>query len=119
MDHDHENEKTSPSPTASVSVQPAPVAPPKFSVKRLAQRVTSKDGWVGEYDFAWLWCVLVVEAIAIVDRFGIAHCSTPTLPFVRRGTAGRRRAPPFYALDDELPILLAIVCGYAWPTLSW
>ncbi|KZV82024.1 Xanthine/uracil permease [Exidia glandulosa HHB12029] len=92
MDHDHENEKVSSSPTTSVSVQPAPVAPPKFSVKRLRQRVTSKDGWVGEYDFAWL--------------------CTPTLPFVRRGVAGRRRAPPFYALDDELPILLAIVCGF-------
>lgn len=32
----------------------------------------------------------------------------PTLPFMKNS---RPRAPPFYGLDDELPLMLAIATG--------
>lgn len=34
----------------------------------------------------------------------------PELPFSMGGTK-RRRATPFYALDQPMPILLALICG--------
>lgn len=59
----------------------------KDRVSRLKYRLTTKDGWIGDYDYAWL--------------------CTPTLPFLRNKTS----PPPFYALDDELPLILAISSG--------
>lgn len=53
------------------------------------EKVTTRDGWLGDYDYAWL--------------------CTPTLPWGRRGK--RSTAPPFYALEQELPLLLAITTG--------
>ena len=50
------------------------------------------------------------ELSILLRVFVPAHamrCSMPTLPFTKRS----RRTPPFYALKDELPILLAMVCG--------
>ncbi|EJD43542.1 Xanthine/uracil permease [Auricularia subglabra TFB-10046 SS5] len=77
---------------AVVTVQPASIHAPTLAgrARKIARRVTTRDGWVGDYDFAWL--------------------CTPTLPFVKGGKT--TRVAPFYALDDELPILLAIVCGF-------
>ncbi|KAH8092489.1 permease family-domain-containing protein [Cristinia sonorae] len=67
-----------------------------FSVQSLTSRVitklTTRHGWFGDYDYAWL-CL-------------------PTLPFtVGKSTKPRRRAPPFYPLDSDLPLLLAMTCG--------
>ncbi|KAI0335590.1 Xanthine/uracil permease [Cubamyces sp. BRFM 1775] len=62
-------------------------------VHRLQQKLTTKHGWVGDYDYAWL-CM-------------------PTMPW-RWGRARSRHAktgPPFYALDSELPIVLAAASG--------
>ena len=62
-------------------------------VHRLHQKLTTKHGWVGDYDYAWL-CM-------------------PTMPW-SWGRARSRRAktgPPFYALDSELPIILAAASG--------
>ncbi|KAH7107896.1 Xanthine/uracil permease [Auriculariales sp. MPI-PUGE-AT-0066] len=76
----------------TIIVQPAPTAAPKRTLggraHAIRQRLTTKHGWIGDYDFGWL-CI-------------------PTLPFSKRN----RRVPPFYALDDNLPILLGIVCGF-------
>ncbi|KDQ12408.1 hypothetical protein BOTBODRAFT_415204 [Botryobasidium botryosum FD-172 SS1] len=75
-----------------VDVQPPPQPPPQpraSNLRRWKNKLTSKEGWVGDYDFGWL-------------------CS-PTLPF---GPQKSRRMPPFYALDADLPLLLAIVCGF-------
>jgi hypothetical protein len=59
------------------------------------RKLTTKSGWIGTYSYSWL--------------------CTPTLPVYhpeREGVSIRsRRPPPFFALDDELPVLLAIVCG--------
>lgn len=71
--------------------------PPKPPMKRPSssswkKKLTTKDGWIGSYDFAWL--------------------CTPTLPVYHPERGKRkRRPPPFYALDEDIPILLAIVCG--------
>ncbi|KAK2465883.1 hypothetical protein APHAL10511_001524 [Amanita phalloides] len=52
------------------------------------EKLTTRQGWFGEYDYGWL--------------------CTPSLPFLYQKT---NRQPPFYALNQELPILLAITCG--------
>jgi len=56
------------------------------------RKVTTRKGWFGDYDYAWL-CF-------------------PALPF----SAGdrkpnRRKQPPFYGIDDELPLVLAMASG--------
>ncbi|CDO68690.1 hypothetical protein BN946_scf184652.g17 [Trametes cinnabarina] len=62
-------------------------------VQRLQQKLTTRHGWVGDYDYAWL-CM-------------------PTTPW-RLGRARPKQTktgPPFYALDSELPIVLAVASG--------
>ena len=80
--------------------QPAAIEPPsprsRFDVRhhvRVAQRkLTTRRGWFGDYDYAWL-------------------CS-PVLPFSIGGKKpNRRRQPPFYGIDDELPLVLAMASG--------
>lgn len=89
-----------PSDTSSVTKdQPAPVGPPttrSFPAIRkhataLRNKLTTKHGWLGGYDYAWL-------------------CS-PTLPFSIAGSNPVRRPPPFYGVEAELPLLLAMSCG--------
>jgi hypothetical protein len=67
--------------------QPSPTANPNprsvFSVVR--QKVTTRHGWLGDYDYRWL-CL-------------------PSLP------TARRKQPPFYGIDDELPLVLALTSG--------
>ncbi|EKM60121.1 uncharacterized protein PHACADRAFT_138561 [Phanerochaete carnosa HHB-10118-sp] len=57
---------------------------------RLAHKITTKEGWLGDYDYAWL--------------------CTPTLPCAF-GRKKRKTTPPFYALDSDLPLVLALACG--------
>ncbi|KAI9069610.1 Xanthine/uracil permease [Trametes sanguinea] len=77
--------------------QPKATPPPEMHTSKrgfrekvaLAKRkVTTRHGWLGDYDYAWL-CL-------------------PSLPFTKRS----RRPPPFYALDAELPLTLAIFSGF-------
>ncbi|KAG1823974.1 permease family-domain-containing protein [Suillus subaureus] len=49
------------------------------------QKVTTKHGWLGDYDYRWL-CL-------------------PSLP------TARRKQPPFFGIDDELPLVLAMTSG--------
>lgn len=67
--------------------QPSPTANPNprsvFSIVR--QKVTTRHGWLGDYDYRWL-CL-------------------PSLP------TARRKQPPFYGIDDELPLVLALTSG--------
>ncbi|KAF8749091.1 xanthine uracil permease [Rhizoctonia solani] len=76
-----------------VNEQPGATAPPSVDrfrgIKRYGKKFTTRDGWLGDYDFAWL-------------------CS-PGLPWGKRKAS---RAPQFYALDADLPILLAMTCGF-------
>ena len=58
--------------------------------RRAVRKFTTRDGWFGDYNYVWL-CM-------------------PTLPFAIGGRK-KRTMPPFYALDSELPLLLALACG--------
>ena len=60
-------------------------------VSRMTRKVTTRHGWFGDYDYAWL--------------------CTPTLPFSLRGKTQRSKLPPFYQLDADLPLFLAITSG--------
>jgi uric acid-xanthine permease len=77
--------KTQPAPTPGPTAQRSSA---RQTIVRLKQRWTTRQGWLGDYDYAWL-CI-------------------PTLPF---GNPGQRRMPPFYALETELPLFLAITSG--------
>ncbi len=57
-------------------------------IKQAQRKLTTRRGWLGDYDYAWL-CM-------------------PTLPWKHNG---KRTAPPFYSLDSELPLLLAAASG--------
>lgn len=87
-----------PRPTPSPSIRPnaqayiLPSDTMRTRILRLRRKITTRQGWFGDYDYSWL--------------------CTPTLPFALRGRRpGRSRAPPFYALDADLPIVLAITTG--------
>lgn len=72
--------------------QPAPLRIPTFqflsrNAAVIRRKVTTRHGWVGDYDLAWL-CM-------------------PSIPFFRNHHA----APPFYGLESEIPLLVAIICG--------
>lgn len=54
---------------------------------RLRHIFLTKEGLVGDYDYSFFF--------------------VPSLPFRRRA----RRAPPFFGLDDRLPVVLALVLG--------
>lgn len=53
----------------------------------VGRKVTTRHGWVGDYDYSWL--------------------CTPSIPFFRN----RHVSPPFYGLESEIPLLVAITCG--------
>ncbi|KAI5121198.1 hypothetical protein M0805_005999 [Coniferiporia weirii] len=78
--------KEQPTATPPPSTVPARTSGVAAKVRRTARKLTTREGWFGDYDYAWL--------------------CTPSLPRMQT-----RRLPPFYALDTELPILLAASSG--------
>lgn len=56
--------------------------------RRIIRALTTKDGLIGNYDYAFLF--------------------TPNIPFMKRP----RRAAPFFSLNERMPILLAILLGF-------
>ncbi|KAJ3341151.1 hypothetical protein HDU93_005560 [Gonapodya sp. JEL0774] len=54
--------------------------------ERFLAAVTTREGWFGDYDYAWL--------------------CTPQLPFI-----SKRGEPPFYGVNDKIPIFMAAVLG--------
>ncbi|KAF2748696.1 xanthine/uracil permease protein-like protein [Sporormia fimetaria CBS 119925] len=65
---------------------------PKRSVgeqcRRFVRAFTTKDGLVGQYDYAFLF--------------------RPNLPFMKKS----RRAAPFFGLHDKMPVLLGLLLGF-------
>jgi hypothetical protein len=55
---------------------------------RFAKAFTTKDGLIGNYDYAFLF--------------------TPNIPFMKK----QRRAAPFFGLNDKMPVLLALLLGF-------
>ncbi|CAK5272465.1 unnamed protein product [Mycena citricolor] len=70
-------------PPALTSSEPAPQ---RTMAQSVVHKVATRDGWLGGYDYAWL-CL-------------------PSLPWSKES-----HAPPFYGLNDELPLLLAMASG--------
>lgn len=56
--------------------------------RRLMKAFTTKDGLVGNYDYAFLF--------------------RPNLPFMKR----EKRAAPFFGLNDSMPVFLALLLGF-------
>lgn len=56
------------------------------------RKITTREGWVGEFDWGFL--------------------CTPSLNPWSKTSPRSRREVPFYGLNDKLPILLALVCGF-------
>ncbi|CAK4024303.1 Purine permease [Lecanosticta acicola] len=54
----------------------------------LVKAFTSKDGWIGDYDYAFLF--------------------KPNIPFLKQ----ERRAAPFFGLNDRMPVFLALLLGF-------
>lgn len=57
-------------------------------VRRVVKAFTTKDGLVGNYDYAFLF--------------------KPNLPFMKK----ERRAAPFFGLHDRMPVFLALLLGF-------
>ncbi|KAK9484378.1 permease family-domain-containing protein [Lipomyces starkeyi] len=57
-------------------------------LNRLKSTLLTKDGWFGDYDYAYLF--------------------TPKIPFLRRD----RKPGPFFGLNDRMPIVLAFILGF-------
>ncbi|KAK9448348.1 permease family-domain-containing protein [Limtongia smithiae] len=55
---------------------------------RLRHRLLTRDGWLGDYDYAYLF--------------------TPKIPFIKRD----QKSGPFFGLNDKMPTVLAIVLGF-------
>ncbi|BCR91108.1 nucleobase:cation symporter-2 family protein [Aspergillus chevalieri] len=55
--------------------------------RRIVKTFTTKDGLVGDYDYAYLF--------------------TPRIPFTKKS----RQSAPFFGLDDQVPVLLALLLG--------
>ena len=86
--------KEQPEPISGLSTHPeldTPSSSLHARASKLRRKVTTRNGWFGDYNYAWL--------------------CTPTLPFHFGKSKPRRRMPPFYALDSDLPLLLAMTCG--------
>ncbi|GBE80178.1 permease family-domain-containing protein [Sparassis latifolia] len=89
---EHSVIKEQPEPVASLDHRTSFSGALRSNVVHAYEKLTTKHGWVGDYDYGWL-CM-------------------PTLPFSISSVAKpRRRMPPFYALDSELPLLLALTSG--------
>ena len=56
--------------------------------KSLLKAFATKDGLIGDYDYGFLF--------------------TPNIPFMRKS----KRAAPFFALDDRMPVFLALLLGF-------
>ncbi|KAL2217835.1 putative purine permease [Thermoascus aurantiacus ATCC 26904] len=57
-------------------------------LRRVVRTFTTKDGLVGDYDYAFLF--------------------TPNLPFMKKP----RQSAPFFGLNDRMPVLLALILGF-------
>lgn len=57
-------------------------------LRRFGKAFTTKDGLVGDYDYAFLF--------------------KPNLPFMKKA----RQAAPFFGLNDKMPVVLALILGF-------
>ena len=89
--------------TAPEVAAPSKFAGVKNTLGLIKDKVTTKEGWIGDYDYGWSVLSLPFHA----SHSPVSRLCTPTLPFFGR----KASLPPFYGLNDELPLLLAITSG--------
>ncbi|KAJ5216585.1 uncharacterized protein N7498_002992 [Penicillium cinerascens] len=65
----------------------APKRPFSNKLRRVVRTFTTRDGLIGEYDYAYLFI--------------------PRLPFTKRA----RKTAPFFGLEDSVPVALALILG--------
>ncbi|SCV73722.1 BQ2448_6152 [Microbotryum intermedium] len=103
------------------------------SLQQIKKKLTTREGWMGDYatrrrdahaprtrvlEFELKLTFLLLAFVSFDFPFPNAQeedgfLCMPTLPFsVGRGRKRRAHAVPFYALDQEMPILLALLCGF-------
>ena len=75
----------------------------KGHLSRYGKKVSTRDGWLGDYDYGWC----VPFSVWHVSTLTVYRLCMPTLPYSKN-----LRMPPFYALDADLPLLLAISSGF-------
>ncbi|KAL5487497.1 hypothetical protein ACEPAI_5605 [Sanghuangporus weigelae] len=89
-EHSITKEQPQPTPPPSTGARGAPRSSRlREKALRYKEKFTTREGWLGDYDYAWL-CM-------------------PALPTLH--SQNQRRLPPFYSLHGELPLLLAAACG--------
>lgn len=66
---------------------PAVKRSPKSLVRRIVNKFTTREGLLGDYDYAYLF--------------------TPSIPFLSKS----RTSPPFFELTSKLPVILGIILG--------
>ncbi|KAI0068480.1 Xanthine/uracil permease [Artomyces pyxidatus] len=85
-------EQPQPTPEPSLHAHDSARSKIRTRLSNIGEKVTTRHGWLGDYDYAWL--------------------CTPTLPVTLPGRTKRVKVlPPFYALDADLPLVLAMTSG--------
>lgn len=80
-----------------------PIVAPSTKWDRIKHKFTTKDGWIGNYDYRALWYFMK----AYLKKKLTNLYSMPRLPFI----AKRANKSPFYGPDDDIPILVIILMG--------
>lgn len=94
-------------------------------LSRWKDKLTTKEGWIGSYDFAWLCLPSLPSYHPYPSQSSSPRSSSspPTYskwnilrrlqsqPQSRLRVRRRPKPPPFFALDEDIPLLLAIICG--------
>lgn len=77
----------------------------------IKQKVTTREGWLGDFDVRALRLSRSSgqESLICLPQYGFL--CLPQLPFSIGGKP-RVKSTPFYALNDNLPILIAVIVGF-------
>lgn len=60
----------------------------RYYISKLRRTFTTRDGLIGDYDYGYLF--------------------RPSLPFTKSANV----APPFFGLNDKMPVMLALLLGF-------
>lgn len=92
------------------------VRTPRFAglsgrLHRYIHKVSTREGWLGDYDFAWLCLPVLPFSVSAGAGEGSSSNSSGGGSGSGRGRGRKRGGAPFYALDADLPLLMALICG--------
>lgn len=78
---------------------------PPTRLQAIREKLTTRDGWIGNYDYRWYVDDHDFKFLAFSNYF--SRLCMPSIPFRRR----KRTLPPFFGLDDDMPLVLAMTSG--------